>query len=333
MVDTGTKSPTHRVCVASGRLRAAPETVLALQQGRLPKGNALPLAEAAGIAAVKKTADLLPLCHPLAIDAAHLRFEFEESAVRVVCEVRAHAKTGVEMEALSGVSAALLCLYDLTKGIDPVLEITDVRLLEKTGGKSGHWRHPNAETAAPNPGPVDQPWRGIRTWILTLSDRCARGEQVDRSGPALEKKVLSLGGTVIKTRILPDDSKTLTSTLEECLRAPGTLVLTTGGTGVGPRDITPDTLMAMGGKVIPGMGERMRRMGERHSLFAGLSRSEAFMWRENLLICLPGSEKGACESLDAISELVPHALQILQGGNHGDQNKGSKPGNSRGGNR
>lgn len=328
MVDTGAKAPTHRVCIASGRLLAAPDTLLAIEEGRLPKGNALPLAEAAGITAVKRTSDLLPLCHPLPIDAALIRFEFEPRSIRVFCEVRAHAKTGVEMEALSGATAALLCLYDLAKGIDPVLEISDIHLLEKTGGKSGHWTHPrsaaiaSAATASPATEPLSglqrPDWSGVRALVITLSDRCARGEQVDRSGPSLAEKVRALGGEVLDTRILPDDAKTLASTVESLLsHHEGVVLLTTGGTGVGPRDITPETIARLGGRLVPGLGERMRRWGERHTPFSALSRGEAYTLRGNLVICLPGSEKGAGESLDALASLVPHTLKILRGGNHG----------------
>jgi cyclic pyranopterin phosphate synthase len=340
MVDTGAKSPTRRVCIASGRLLAAPATLLAIREGRLPKGNALPLAEAAAITAVKKTSEFLPLCHPLPIDAALVSFEFEPRAIRVFCEVRAHAKTGVEMEALSGVNAALLCLYDLTKGIDPALELADILLLEKTGGKSGAWRHPRAEGARGEPPPEptspsdtrnppgaaippvtahDSAWSGIRAAVLTLSDRCARDEQTDRSGPLLADRIEALGGRVDQTRILPDDSRKLATAIEEILASmgEGSLILTTGGTGLGPRDITPETVALLGGRLIPGFGERMRRLGERSTPLAALSRGEAHALRGSLLILLPGSEKGASESFDAISSLIPHSLKILRGGNHG----------------
>ncbi len=321
MVDTGAKVPTHRVCIAAGRLLAAPETLLAIEAGRLPKGNALPLAEAAGITAVKKTSDLLPLCHPLPIDAALIRFEFEPRSIRVFCEVRAHAKTGVEMEALSGVTAALLCLYDLAKGVDPVLELSDIHLLEKTGGKSGHWLHPDADGKARGKSDdfsENAAFQGVRAFVITLSDRCSRGEQEDRSGPRLVRQIQALGGEVIGTRILPDDAGALAATVEEVFSGhEGILLLTTGGTGVGPRDITPETFARLGGKLVPGFGERMRRIGERHTPLAALSRGEAYALNGHLAVCLPGSEKGASESLEALLPLLPHTLKILRGGNHG----------------
>jgi molybdenum cofactor synthesis domain-containing protein len=320
MIDVGSKTPTHRVCIATGKLIAAEPSIAAIRLGTLPKGNVLPLAEAAGIIAVKKTSELLPLCHPLPIDAAILRFEFEKNAVRVFCEVRAHAKTGVEMEALSGVNAALLCIYDLTKGIDPALELADIHLIEKRGGKSGTWRHPKAETpiTAQTSSSQTPSFETFNTAVITLSDRAARGETEDVSGRTLKDALTSLGAIRIHQTLIPDDTPILTKTLHDLIETEKmNLVLTTGGTGVGPRDITPETLFALGGKLVPGFGELIRQSGAQFTPYSYLSRAEAYIVKHTLIICLPGSPKGAKESLDAIQHLIPHTLKIISGANHG----------------
>lgn len=292
-----------------GSFRARPETMGLIERGDLPKGNALALAEAAGIHAVKKTPEILPLCHPLPIDAVRFYFRFAPECLEVECEVVAHAKTGVEMEALSGVTAALLCIYDLTKGIDPELELGEIRLIEKTGGKSGHWLHPRE--APPSPA-LNLP----RAGVITLSDRCSRGEASDTSGPALEEMLRASGVQTIHREILPDEPDLLLRSLEHALSQGIRLILTTGGTGLGPRDRTPETLERLGGQRIPGLGELMRSRGSRSTPYAWLSRSEAIRVGQCLILALPGSRKGACESLAAALPLLAHALEISEGAHH-----------------
>ncbi|MGX7895163.1 cyclic pyranopterin monophosphate synthase MoaC [Tsuneonella sp. HG222] len=140
MVDVGGKAQTARSATAEGRIRMAPETLQAVREGSGPKGDVLAAARIAGIMAAKKTGDLIPLCHPLALDAVSVDFAFEHDAVRVSATASLTGKTGVEMEALSAVSVALLTIYDMAKAIEKGMTIEGVRLLEKTGGKSGTWR-------------------------------------------------------------------------------------------------------------------------------------------------------------------------------------------------
>lgn len=147
MIDIGGKRDTLRRAVASGIIFAKPATISRIRERTLPKGDVLMLAEVAGIQGAKKTSDLLPLCHPLALTSVRVWHEMGDDHVRVFCEARTVGKTGVEMEALSGVNAALLCIYDLTKGIDPVLRLGEIKLEVKEGGKSGQWVHPGSDLA------------------------------------------------------------------------------------------------------------------------------------------------------------------------------------------
>lgn len=142
MVDVGGKSRTQRVAIASGRIAMSAEALAAIRAGDAPKGDVLAAARIAGIMAAKKTAELIPLCHPLALDAVTLDFAFEQDGVRATATASLTGKTGVEMEALTATSVALLTIYDMAKALDKAMVIGDVRLIEKRGGKSGDWKAP-----------------------------------------------------------------------------------------------------------------------------------------------------------------------------------------------
>ena len=140
MVDVGGKAETARSATATGRIRMSAEALAAIRDGSGPKGDVLAAARIAGIMAAKKTGELIPLCHALALDAVTVDFAFEDQAVRATARASLTGKTGVEMEALTATSLALLTIYDMAKALDKGMVIETVRLLEKTGGKSGDWR-------------------------------------------------------------------------------------------------------------------------------------------------------------------------------------------------
>ncbi len=140
MVDIGGKAESQRVAVAEGRIAMSPTALAAIRDGAVPKGDVLAAARIAGIMAAKKTAELIPLCHPLALDAVTVDFVLEDQGVKVTASAALTGRTGVEMEALTAVSVALLTIYDMAKAIDKGMVISAVRLIEKRGGKSGHWK-------------------------------------------------------------------------------------------------------------------------------------------------------------------------------------------------
>ena len=142
MVDVGAKPQTARVAVASGRIRMGAQALAAIREGEVPKGDVLATARIAGIMAAKKTADLIPLCHPLALDAVTVDFAFEDDGLLATATASLTGRTGVEMEALTAVSVALLTIYDMAKAIDKAMVIEDIHLAEKRGGKSGDWKAP-----------------------------------------------------------------------------------------------------------------------------------------------------------------------------------------------
>src|SRR5688572_20881487 len=144
MVDVGSKPATARSATATGRIRMSPGTLAAIRDGSGPKGDVLAAARIAGIMAAKKTAELIPLCHPLALESVTVDFAFEDDAVRATATAAISGKTGVEMEAITACSIALLTIYDMAKALDKAMIVEDLRLIEKRGGKSGDWRAPDS---------------------------------------------------------------------------------------------------------------------------------------------------------------------------------------------
>ena len=142
MVDIGGKATTSRVAVASGRIKMSAQALAAIRDGAVPKGDAMAAARIAGIMAAKKTAELIPLCHPLALDTIAIEFAFEDGALRATARAALTGRTGVEMEALTAASIALLTIYDMAKALDKTMVIEDLRLIEKHGGESGDWHAP-----------------------------------------------------------------------------------------------------------------------------------------------------------------------------------------------
>jgi cyclic pyranopterin phosphate synthase len=142
MVDVGGKAETARSATATGRIRMSAEALAAVREGSGPKGDVIAASRIAGIMAAKKTAELIPLCHPLSLDAVAVDFSFESEAVRVTATASLTGRTGVEMEAMTAACVALLTIYDMAKALDKGMVIEGVRLVEKTGGKSGRWRAP-----------------------------------------------------------------------------------------------------------------------------------------------------------------------------------------------
>ena len=144
MVDVGGKAETHRVAVAVGRIRMSSQALNAIRDGAVPKGDVLAAARIAGIMAAKKTAELIPLCHPLGLDAVAIQFALVGDGVEATATASLTARTGVEMEAMVAVSIALLTIYDMAKAVDKAMVIDAVRLIEKRGGKSGDWQRASA---------------------------------------------------------------------------------------------------------------------------------------------------------------------------------------------
>ena len=208
----------------------------------LPKGDVLAVAQVAGIMAAKHTPDIVPLCHPLPLTKVDVLLELEADGVVVTASAETTAQTGVEMEALTAVMAAALTVYDMTKGLDPSISIASAELIEKTGGKSGHWRRDAA----------------MRSSVLTVSRRGqrrrARRQKRRGAGRAARRES---GFELVERRVVPDERDAIAAALRE-LAAAADLVVTTGGTGFAPRDVTPEATADVVERPTPGLDEAMR---------------------------------------------------------------------------
>lgn len=321
MADIRDKRPTRRRAVAVGELQAGPAAWPLIVERRLPKGDALVMAEVAGLQGAKQASALMPLCHPLPLDLVRVRCEpvAERQSIRVYCEVATEARTGVEMEALAGVSAALLTLYDLTKPVEPALAIGAIRLLFKEGGKSGLWRHPDGMSEAENTyyRPRDIPrLNDVPCAVITLSDRAHAGTYEDRSGPLLVDRLKALGARVDQVEVLPDGIESLSTRLRALAEAGVRLCLCTGGTGLGPRDVTPEALLQVADRRIAGLAEMFRAESARHTPLAWLSRAEVVQIGLMLVFALPGSPRAAKQGMDILAPLLAHALAMIDGNAH-----------------
>ena len=320
MADIRRKRATSRRAVAVGELYAG-DAFEHIVQGQLPKGDAIAMAEVAGLQGAKSASQLMPLCHPLPLEYINVRCECiaEHQAVRIYCEVATFSRTGVEMEALAGVNAALLTLYDRTKPVQPALSLGAVRLLFKEGGKKGLWFHPAgmSDSERCQYRPHEHPHlEGVTTTVITLSDRASRGDYENRSGPLVVERLRALGADVAPAELYPDEAHLLAERLRELASKGARLVLCAGGTGLGPRDHTPEALALVADRHVAGIGELFRTEGSRHTPMAWLSRTDAILINRTLVIALPGSTKAVAEGMDILAPILGHALSMVAGGGH-----------------
>ncbi len=322
MIDVGNKETTRRRAVARGSIRLSPVTMRMIESGDSPKGDILSIAEVAGIMAAKNTSNLLPLCHPLILDSVRIWFETDEHQVHAHCEVICSAKTGVEMEALTGVNICLLTIYDLAKAVDPVIEIGDVHLKIKEGGKSGVWTHPKTQTATASV--QTQPsFRSLRFAVGTLSDRASQGVYDDESGTLIRNFCAERSGVEEFYKVIPDEKEALRELVLSAAERQVDVLLLTGGTGISERDITPETLKELASKELSGFGELQRQFGSRYTKAAWLSRSSAYVVKNTLVVLFPGSPKAVQQGLECVGSLIPHAVKMVRGEPHHEAGKGA----------
>ncbi len=302
MVNITAKSDTLRQAVASAIVTVSrPETIEAVLNRRVPKGDVFEFSRAAGLLAIKKTSDMIPDCHPLPIEYAAITYRVDGLRIIISVEVHTIYKTGVEVEAMHGASVTALTIYDMLKPLDKAIEIGSIKLEEKKGGKSDiKYQYPDT----------------VRCAVITCSDSVSKGLNPDFSGDTIVDKLKQHKVSVSSREAIADDFDTIQAKIRQLVAAGYQMIVFTGGTGLSPRDVTPDAVSALLERDIPGLMETARAYGQQRTPYAMLSRGVAGFIGDTLLITLPGSPRGAEESMDAIFPYILHVFRVKEGVRH-----------------
>ena len=299
MRDVSHKFNTYREATASVILKSTAHSISRVRAGDLPKGDALTVAKVAAVQAAKNTPDLIPYCHPVPVEFVGVEYEFHETQIKINVTVKAVYKTGVEMEALAAASAAALNIYDLLKMVEDDIEITDLKLDSKKGGKSG----------LPKP-------EGVTAAVITVSDRASSGEYEDLSGPAVKSALEEHGVRVLSAEVVPDERQQISEAVQTAINKGAQLVVTTGGTGASSRDVTPEALTPLVEKRLHGIEHRILSYGVERTPMAASGRPLCGISGGAVVLCLPGSPKAAEESLFAAIHPALHTVEVLSGTPH-----------------
>ncbi|MDA9341495.1 bifunctional molybdenum cofactor biosynthesis protein MoaC/MoaB [Flavobacteriaceae bacterium] len=302
MVDITHKSSTLRIATAQAIVKVSKsETIEAIKNDTVPKGNVFAMSKAAGLLGVKKTPELLPDCHPMPIEFSGIEYEINGLEITVLFTVKTIYKTGVEVEAMHGASVVALNMYDMLKPIDKGIEIHQLKLLEKKGGKSDFKDHFR---------------RNLNAAVIVCSDTISAGQKEDKAGKAIIKKLEECGVSITEYVVIPDENEIIQEKAIQYRKQDFDLIIYTGGTGLSKRDVTPEALLPLLERRIPGVEEAIRTYGQDRTPYSMLSRSVAGTIGNTLVLALPGSTNGAKESMDAIFPAVLHIFRILKGTRH-----------------
>ena len=294
MVDITEKRTTLRQAIAEATVKVSkPETITAIQEDKVPKGNVFAMAKAAGLLAVKKTPDLLPDCHPLPIEYTGISYSIEGLEIKILLEVKTIYKTGVEVEAMHGASVVALTMYDMLKPIDKGIEIERVRLVSKKGGKSDLKRD---QTNAP------------KATVLVASNSLYSGEKENKVGPQVTEHLTSYGVDVGRYDVIAATTESIQEQLLQEVADETPLLVFVGGTGLASEDLTPDAVRPLFDREVEGITDAARAYGLERTPYAMFSRNCAGIRDSSLILCIPGSTNGAKETLDAIFPVLLHAL-------------------------
>jgi molybdenum cofactor biosynthesis protein MoaC len=303
MVDITHKISTLREATATAIVKVSrPETIEAVEKNLVPKGNVLEMAKTAGLFAVKNTHLSIPDCHPLPIEFTSVNYKIEGLEIHIIFKVKTVYKTGVEVEAMHGASIVALTMYDMLKPIDKEIEISTIKLINKEGGKSS-FKNKFSNT--------------IKAAVFVCSDSIFAGEKEDRSGKVIVEKLDNCGVETSHYEIIPDELDIIQEKTKAFAKE-NQLVIFTGGTGLSPRDVTPEALAPLLESRIPGVEEAIRNYGQQRMPYAMLSRTVAGTLGKTIVLALPGSTNGARESMDAVFPHLLHVFHILKGKNHDD---------------
>lgn len=295
MVNITHKQNSLRKAIASALVKvSSQQTIDAIKNKLVPKGDVFEFSRAAGLLAIKKTSDVIPDCHPLPVEFAAITFSINELTVIINVEVHTIYKTGVEVEAMHGASVVALVMYDMLKPIDKHVEISSIKLESKSGGKTDLKLN------------VDN----LKCAVVVCSDSISKGENEDKSGKKIIERLQQLQIETNSYLIVADDIDAIQSALKKYVADKFDLVLFTGGTGLSQRDNTPEAIKPLLEKEIPGICEVARSYGQQRMPFAMLSRSVAGFIKNTLVITMPGSVRGVEETMDALFPQVLHLFEL-----------------------
>jgi molybdenum cofactor biosynthesis protein MoaC len=302
MVNITHKSFTLRQAIAVGVLTVSKqETIDAIVNRKVPKGDVFEFSRAAGLLACKKTYEVIPDCHPLPVEYTAITHEISGLSIIIRVEVHTVYKTGVEVEAMHGVAVTALTMYDMLKPIDDSIEISSIKLEKKKGGKS------DIKYAYPDT---------VKVAVITCSDSVSKGLNEDKSGEVIVRRLEKHKLKVECREAIPDEFDVIQNRAKQLLADGFQLIIFTGGTGLSPRDVTPDAIRPLIERDVPGVMEAARNYGQQRTPYAMLSRGVAGFAGEALMITLPGSPRGAEESMDAIFPYILHVFRVREGVRH-----------------
>lgn len=304
MIDITHKSYTLRTATASAIVKASKsETIKAIQEKTVPKGDVLEMAKTAGLFAVKNTSNSIPDCHPLPVEYTGVEYEIDEAnlSVTILITVKTMYRTGVEVEAMHGASIIALTMYDMLKPIDKDIEIQNIKLLKKTGGKSDYLKKTKRQFSAA---------------VVVCSDSISAGHKEDKAGLAIQEKLKGFNVLIDDYVVIGDEPSDISERVKSYVSSGVDLVIFTGGTGLSPRDVTPDTVEPLLERKLPGVVEAIRSYGMDRTPYSMLSRSVCGSIGGTIVLTLPGSTRGASESMDAVFPALLHSFKVLQGVRH-----------------
>lgn len=302
MVDITHKTSSLRQATASAIVTVSKqETIGAIQNKKVPKGDIFEFSRAAGLLAIKKTSDVIPDCHPLPVEYAAITHKLDGLSIIISVEVHTIYKTGVEVEAMHGAAVTALTIYDMLKPLDKGVEIGTIRLENKKGGKTDF---SNAVTT------------DLKTAVIVCSDSVFNGDKQDNSGKKIIEKLAEHSMDTAAYEIIPDEFTLIQQKLIQFSEEGYQLVLFTGGTGLSPRDVTPDAIRPLIEREVPGIMEAARNYGQQRTPYAMLSRGIAGFIKNTLVITLPGSTRGVEETMDALFPYLLHVFHVAEGMRH-----------------